>query len=96
MEVWGQPHAAAALFQGKEPLYPLDRRLGGPQSLCGRYGEKKNFFPLPGIELPTVQPVAHRYTDLSYAGSELNTVGSYCSAVVLNVRVELDASQRRI
>jgi hypothetical protein len=27
------------------PQYPLDRRLGGPQSRCGRGGEEKNSFP---------------------------------------------------
>jgi hypothetical protein len=27
--------------QGKSPWYPLDRRLGGPQSRSGRGGEEK-------------------------------------------------------
>jgi hypothetical protein len=27
---------------GKEPLLPIDRRLGGPQNQSGRYGEVKN------------------------------------------------------
>jgi hypothetical protein len=36
--------------QGKSPRYPLDRRLGGPQSRSGRGGEEKNFQPPPGIE----------------------------------------------
>jgi len=31
-------------------LYPLDRRLGGPQSHYGHSGEEKNSQPLPGIE----------------------------------------------
>jgi len=32
--------------RGKRPLYPSDRRLGGPQSSFGRGGkEKKNPFP---------------------------------------------------
>jgi len=30
--VSGQLHAPAALISGKEHRYPLDRRLGGPQS----------------------------------------------------------------
>jgi hypothetical protein len=30
--------------------YPLYRRLGGPQSRSGRYGEEKNLLPLPRIE----------------------------------------------
>jgi hypothetical protein len=36
--------------QGKSPWYPLDRRLGGPQSRSGRGGEEKNSHPPPGIE----------------------------------------------
>jgi hypothetical protein len=35
---------------GKSPWYPLDRRLGGPQSRSGRGGEEKNSQPPPGIE----------------------------------------------
>jgi hypothetical protein len=50
MEVSGQLHAPAALPHGKSPWYPLDRRLGGPQSRSGRGGEEKNSQPLPGIE----------------------------------------------
>jgi hypothetical protein len=36
--------------QGKSPRYPLDRRLGGPQSPSGRSGEEKNFQTSPGFE----------------------------------------------
>jgi hypothetical protein len=39
MEVSAQLHAPAALPSGKEPPYPLDRRLGGPQSRSRRGGE---------------------------------------------------------
>jgi hypothetical protein len=39
MEVSGQLQAPAALPQGKSPWYPLDRRLGGPQSRSG-HGRK--------------------------------------------------------
>jgi hypothetical protein len=31
--------------QGKTPWYPLDRRLGGPQSYSGHNGEEKNSQP---------------------------------------------------
>jgi hypothetical protein len=48
--------------QGKSPWYPSDRRLGGPQSRTGRGSEEKNFWPLPGIEPPIIEPVAQRYT----------------------------------
>jgi hypothetical protein len=36
--------------QGKSSRYPLDRRLGGPQSRFGQGVEEKNFQPPPGIE----------------------------------------------
>jgi hypothetical protein len=37
--------------QRKSPWYPLDRRLGEPQSRSGRGGEEKNSQSPPGIEL---------------------------------------------
>jgi len=49
MEVSGQFHDSAALPPGKEPLLPMDRRLGEPQSRFERGGEK-NSQPPPGIE----------------------------------------------
>jgi hypothetical protein len=42
----------------KEPLYPLDRMLGGPQNRSGRDGEEKNSQPLPGLEPSIIQPAA--------------------------------------
>jgi hypothetical protein len=48
--------------QGKSSWYPLDRRLGGPQSRSGRGSEEENSQPLSGFEPPSVQPVAHRCT----------------------------------
>jgi hypothetical protein len=50
----------------KSLWYPLDRRLGGPQSRSGRGGEEKNSQPLQGLDPPIVQLVAQRYTDHSY------------------------------
>jgi len=60
----------SALPPGKNPCYPLSRRLGGLQSRSGRGGEEKNSWLLPGIEPPFIQPVAQRYT------SELSSRGS--------------------
>jgi hypothetical protein len=37
------------LYLVDSPQYPLDRKLGGPQSQSGHYGEEKNH-ALPGIE----------------------------------------------
>jgi hypothetical protein len=46
-----QCHAPAALYpRGKDPRYPLERRLDGPQSRSGHRGYKKNLLALPGIE----------------------------------------------
>jgi hypothetical protein len=50
LDVTGQLHAPAALPPGKETRYPLDRRLGGPQSRSGQYGEVKILDPI-GLEL---------------------------------------------
>jgi hypothetical protein len=50
MEVIDQLYAPAALPPGKEPLVPLDRRLGGPQKRSGHGGEEKNSQSPPGIE----------------------------------------------
>jgi hypothetical protein len=48
--------------QGKSPWYPLDKRLGEPQSRSGHSGEEKNSQSLPGYEPSIIQPVAQRYT----------------------------------
>jgi hypothetical protein len=50
MGVSGQIHATASLPPWKEPRYPLDRKLGGPQSRSGHGGGEKNSQPPPGIE----------------------------------------------
>jgi hypothetical protein len=62
MEVSGQLHAPAVYLQGNSPWYPLDRRLGRPQSRSGRGGEEKNFRE-SNPRTPIVQPIAQRYTD---------------------------------
>jgi hypothetical protein len=56
MGVGVQRHAPAA----RHAVYPLFRRLGGPQSQSGRVGK---ISPPPGFDPQTVQPVACRYTD---------------------------------
>jgi hypothetical protein len=43
--------------QGKSPWYPLDRRLGRPQSRPGRGGEEKTSQPPLGIEPYTPRPL---------------------------------------
>jgi hypothetical protein len=55
----GQLHGLAALSTGKEPWYPLGKRLFGPQSRSGRCGVERKL-ALLGIEPrpSTPQPVA--------------------------------------
>jgi hypothetical protein len=62
MEVSGQLHSPTALPQEKSPLYPLDRRLAGPNSRSGHGGKEKNSQPLPELEPPIIQPVVQPYT----------------------------------
>jgi hypothetical protein len=61
---------------GKSPWYPLDRRLGGPQSSSWRGGEEKNSQP-PRHEsnprTPIIRPVAQRYTDWATTALGLQT-----------------------
>jgi hypothetical protein len=56
MKQGGRLHMPAALSSGKmlPSRYPPDRRLGGPQSRSGRYGEEKNL--LPGIKIRSLGP----------------------------------------
>jgi hypothetical protein len=80
MEVSGQLHAS-----GKNPWCPLDRRLGGHQSRSGRRGEEKNSQPLPGLELPIIQPVVQRCTtELFRLLEELYRVGLMETEIALN------------
>jgi hypothetical protein len=64
MNVSGQLHAPAALPRERSLLYPLNRRLGGPQSQSERRYEEKILDPT-GPRTPTPRssrPVASRYT----------------------------------
>jgi hypothetical protein len=65
---WSVSCLARFTTRGTSPQGPLDRRLGGPQSRSGRYGEVKIRDP-SGLELRPLghQPVASRYTDCATA-----------------------------
>jgi hypothetical protein len=45
---WSAPRPLPFYLRGNSPRYPLDRRLGGPQSRFGRCGEEQNLLPLLG------------------------------------------------
>jgi hypothetical protein len=53
---WSGSHPGHALPQGKDPQYPLDRRLGGLQSHTECRGHKKNPLPLPSIKTWSYSP----------------------------------------
>jgi hypothetical protein len=55
-KVNGHLHAPAALPPEKYALVLIVRRLGGPHSWAGCYGEGKNLLPLPEID-QTVQNI---------------------------------------
>jgi hypothetical protein len=61
------------LARGKDPRYPLYRRLGGPQPLWTQRLKEKSFCLCRGLnlDLPVVQSVLTHYTD-SYSGCEEN------------------------
>jgi hypothetical protein len=59
---WSASRAGRFTPRERDPWYPLDTRLGRPQSRSGRGGEEKISQPLPGLEPPIIQPVAQRYT----------------------------------
>jgi hypothetical protein len=61
--------------RGKSPRYPLDRRLGGPQSRSGRCGEDKNLLRLPRNE-PRPELYGEKETVLSL-GLPAPTLPSY-------------------
>jgi hypothetical protein len=62
--VSGQRHAPAMLYRrGKDPRYPLDGRLGGPQNRSGHKGYRENPFASAGDRTSIAQSVARHYTE---------------------------------
>jgi hypothetical protein len=58
---WGVSFTSLPLYpRGKSPRYPLDRRLGGPQTRSERYGEEKN--------VASARPCSPSLYRLSYLG----------------------------
>jgi hypothetical protein len=59
----GQHHALAMLYRlGIDPQYPLNKRLGGPQSCSGHRLEEKSFASV-GNRTSVIQAVIRHYTD---------------------------------
>jgi hypothetical protein len=62
--------------QGKSPWYPLDRRLGGPQSRSGRGGEEK--IPSPRQESNPRTPIVHKRQGISGQAELLFASQGHC------------------
>jgi hypothetical protein len=56
MDVNDQPHVRTALPRDNSLQCQSNRRVGGPQSLYGRFGKGISHFP-NGIRNPVLQPV---------------------------------------
>jgi hypothetical protein len=86
--------------QGKSPWYPLDKRIGGPQSQSGRGSEEKNSQPLPGLEPPIILLVAQRYTtELSWQKQNQNKykrIPRYGRPISVTARTVLENCARGI
>ena len=50
-----------------EPRYPLNMRLGGPQTWSECFGKKKNFLPLLQFEPRTVHPEVKPFLKICYS-----------------------------
>jgi hypothetical protein len=87
--------------RGKSPQYPLDRRLGGPQTWSGQRGEEK-ILPLLGLKLrslgrPTRSQSLYR---LRYPGSNNNNNNNNNNLVITlmenHTEVLQNKAQRKI
>jgi hypothetical protein len=83
----GQLHAPAAFPRGKNPRYPLDRRLGETQSRSGHGSKEKKSQPLLAIEL------GRSARSLVTVLCELTHLLS-CSSLVQKVNLRLQLSDR--
>jgi hypothetical protein len=76
---WSASCPGRDLAPGKDPWYPLYRRLGGPQSRSGHRGYRKYPLPLPVIEpgSPGIPVRSQTLYWLSYPGSHTLEVRTY-------------------
>jgi len=64
--------------QGMSLWYPLSRRLGGPQSWYGHFGEEKNPLSLARIKPRLLSPWCNHYIDYIVLGSVMRLDSSEC------------------
>jgi len=72
MKAGGRLHRMTILVPVKERRYPLNRRLGGPQSRCGLIGGVKTLLPLTGSQTP--HHPAHSLATICAAATRLHGV----------------------
>jgi hypothetical protein len=63
MEKWSASRLGSALPPGKDLRYPLDRRLGVPQSWSGHKRLEDESFACAGDRTLFAQSVVRHYTD---------------------------------
>jgi hypothetical protein len=84
MGVSGEHHAPAALYpRGRDPRYPLDRRLGGPQSRVWTQGLEEKSSVSVGDRTPVVQSVVRHYTDWATPAPNLWILTSIIYCVII-------------
>jgi len=65
---WSAPRPDRFTCGVKSSLYPLNMRLGGPQSKSGSFQDERNLLPLPGNKtqlIPPARTLITRPTELS-------------------------------
>lgn len=86
MRVSGQ-HQALLLYPRKGPLYPLQRRVFGPQVRSGRMWKICSPFFVTEFEFPTVQSVGCRCTDCAIPPTPPPTLYEYIRSLFDDLRI---------
>jgi hypothetical protein len=95
MGVSGQHHVPAALYPwGKDLRYPLDRRLGGPQSPVWTQRLEEKSSASVGDRNPVVQSVVRHGTDWATAAPRYMLM--YLFILVSNKELNLKANSLRL
>jgi hypothetical protein len=71
-------------WRGRSPLYPLDRRLGGPHLRSGRGGEEAKSPSLPGIEPCSSSPYPSHYSDLAIPAPSSHRLKHFLGVLPMN------------
>jgi hypothetical protein len=74
---------------GKNPRYPLDRRLGGPQSRFGRCEVRKNLLPPAANQIPVVNKIALNGLSMCFYANILTPPSSF-----LGIKPRISHAQR--